>query len=248
MANPMAVTLDSLNAATDNFAQHYFINGCDSGFNGKDFGISWSIFSSNIQAFIDQHKLAANTVALVFEYNFDTQSNTFFLQMLICTMTPSPLPNTYTLLTSQPYPIQWYELRGGMMNPIMPPPAPYSLNYLNNLFYCSLPVCDPGSSQPLSSNPGLFPQSVVFPWLVEVQQMYSDNGQPANATINFASGCFDQGQQAPLQFPHDIILYLRDQNGNMLVDNQSYKLDFQMKAADMGTLCPSMCGVYVQPS
>jgi hypothetical protein len=246
MANPMAVSLDALNTATGNFTQRYFVNQCSCSFQGQVVSVPWSSFSNAVNNFITSTGVAADTVAIRFVYCYDAAANCLYLRMQICTMQPSTVNKTYFLV---PNPSAWYSLNNGQVTATADSGL-FDQPYLDNFYYCNSQICNPTTSQCLATDVmgTLYARNIVFPWSIEILQMYLDNNSPQGASINFAAGSFDHGTGAQLQFPQGLIIYLRDNNGTILVDNNSYQADFTMKACDMGTICPINCGVYIQPS
>ena len=92
----------------------------------------------------------------------------------------------------------------------------------------------------------IFVRNLVFPWTQELQKINTDNGSPSNAIICFAAASHDNTSPV-VDHPHALAIYLRKHDGTALMDDKEYALEFQMKAGDMGSLCPSNCGVYILP-
>ena len=245
-ANPMVITLDHFNTMRENFKQHYFLSKCNSNFGGQDIQIPWMSFSLVVENFIKSTQIKPDTVALRFVLCYDSMKNELYLRLQICTMVPiAGKPNAFNLDTKN---CAWYTIANGSIAPTGVI-DPYDQNYLNNFYYCDANICSPDSLVNLASDTGAekFVRNLVFPWTEEIQKLHIDNGSPTNATICFAAGSHDKSSPV-LDHPHALVIYLRKYDSTPLLDNKEYPLEFQMKAGDMGTLCPTFCGVYVLPT
>ena len=239
--NPMVVTLDHFNDMRTNFQQHYFLSNCNSSFGGQDIQISWSSFYNAVHNFMTAGGCAANAVALRFVLCYDTNSNALYLRMQICTMT-SAGQGTYNLVTSN---CAWYVITNGSIATTTVTDL-YDQNYLDNFYYCDSGTCSANTVVNLASDTSetVFVRNLVLPWGLEVQKVYTDDGQPNNATICFAA--VSPGNSSPaVTYPHSIAVYLRNGNGVALLDNTTYTQPFKNKAADFGTICPPNCNVYI---
>ena len=243
--NPMVITLDHFNRMREHFKQHYFLSNWNSNFGGQDIQIPWSSFSLVVQNFINTYNVSPDTVALRFVHCYDSNSNELYLRLQICTMTPDPSkPDTYNLVTTN---VAWYTIANGSIAPTGVIDL-QDQNYLNNFYYCNAAICSPAHLVNLASDTGAlkFVRNLVFPWTQELHKLHVDNGSPANASVCFAAASHNNTSPV-LDHPHALAIYLRKHDGTPLMDNKEYALEFQMKAADMGTLCPSNCGVYIIP-
>jgi hypothetical protein len=149
-------------------------------------------------------------------------------------------PGTFDLVTD---PCAWYQIKGGQISAtdvttLVDP------DYINNFFYCpQANDCPPEALQKLADGTS-FVHNLVFPWLIEVSQMFKDNDSPAGVSLGFWAYSYTS-QQAGISV-HSLALLLKDDNG-IMVDNVVYTPTFKMKACDMGTLCPDKCGLYILP-
>ena len=235
----MSVTLDSFNNSRKNFKQRYFLSGCNTVFGGQDIQVSWSSIASAVSDFISSNNVPAATVALRFVYCYDATTNELYLRLQICTMTADPLiPNQYNLNAS---PTAWYEIRNGSFASTTSTQLSDD-DYFNYFYYCNAAACSAATVQNLAADTTIYAKNIVFPWKAEILQMYADNSSPANAGICFGACSFQAA--TPIDFPHSLVIYLRDDTGNALLDNTPTDT-FEMKGADYGTLCPSRCNVYI---
>jgi hypothetical protein len=78
--------------------------------------------------------------------------------------------------------------------------------------------------------------------------MYLQNGSPANASVCFGACSFATAGLGPVMFPHGMVIYLKNSNGEALLNNENYIVVFENKGCDVGTVCPPNCNVYILPS
>ena len=243
--NPMVITLDHFNTMRENFKQHYFLSQCNANFGGQDIQIPWPSFALAVQNFIQDTHANPNNVALRFVLCYDTQKNELYLRLQICTMIASAKqPNTFILDTTK---CAWYTIANGSIAPTGVTDL-FDQNYLNSFYYCEANICSPASLINLASDKDAtrFVRNIVFPWTAELEKIYNDNGTPPNASVCFAAASEVKGSPV-VTYPHTLAIYLRQGDGTMMIDNKEYPVEFKMKAGDMGTLCPSVCAVYVLP-
>jgi hypothetical protein len=241
--NSMIVSLEDFVSGRNNFQSRYYLAACNSDFGGQDIELSWAAFAGVISDFISNNSVAASSVALRFVYCYDGTGNTFYLRMQICTMSQDPTAqNVYNLNSS---PVAWYVITNGSITSTTVTTTSDSA-YLNNFYYCSSDSCSSQTLQKLGDAPSNYTQNIVFPWSAELNQMYIDNSSPTGATICFASCAYPSQSAATCSYPHNLVIYLRDHNGDAMMNNTKSS-DFCMKGADCGTMCPSICDVYVTP-
>ena len=244
MSNPMAFTLDQFNTGRTNFQQHYYLSGCNTDFDGQDIKILWADLAGAVNSFITGNNVPAASVALRFVYCYDSPANSMYLRLQILTMTADPVKaNTYNLNAT---PCAWYKITEGTLEST----TDTSLSdaaYLSDFYYCNGGKCNAENTQELSANLGVYAQNIVFPWSLEIAQLYTDNGSPAGAKVAFASIANNEGAAAPVQYPHSLAIYLIDAGGQAMLNNNPSN-GFTGKAADLGTLCPFNCGIYQSPS
>ena len=244
MANPMAITLDQYNAGVANFQAHYFLNHCSTSFTGQDNQVNWSDFADAVNNFITNNSLDPATIALRFVFCYDAANTNLYLRVQILTMTADPkIANQYNLNAN---PSIWYVIDNGSMTTT----SVHDLmdnSFFNNFYYCNAASCTDSCLQSLGANSSVYTQNVVFPWIAEVAQMYADNSDPSGGKIGFTCCSYPAADGAPTAYPETLVIYLTNASDNKLIDN-SVVSGFQSKAADMGTLCRFVCGVYIAPN
>jgi len=243
MANPMAITLDQYNTGIANFQAHYFLDHCSTSFTGQDTQMNWSDFAGAVNSFIATNNVTPADVALRFVFCYDAGNTNLYLKVQILTMTAdTQIAGQYDLNDN---PSVWYTITpNGLVSTT--DHALMDSTFFNNFYYCDAASCTENSLQPLSANSGNYSQNIVFPWIAEVAKMYADNSSPTGSKIGFTLCSYQAAQGAPVAFPETLVIYLTDANGAKLIDNNTAN-GLQMKAADMGTLCPFVCDVYVMP-
>lgn len=242
--NPMVITLDHFNKMRDHFKKHYFLSNCNVNFGGQEIQVPWNSFSLAIHNFINANNVPPHTVAIRFVHCYDVKLNVLYLRMQILTMSPvAGQPRTFAL---NDRPCAWYKLANGTIVPTSDT-ALFDQDYLNYFYYCDSHQCSPATLHNLAADQGgvLYARTVTMPWGQELSQLYADNGSPANATL-----CLDAASRMSLvppsvKFEHSIVLYLRKHDGTPMLDNNPGGLPFHNKGADMGTMCPPYCGVYI---
>lgn len=243
MSNPVFVTLDQFNAGRTNFQNHYFLESCNSTFYGQDIRLDWGKFYAAVTGFIKKYSADPSTIALRFVYCYDTASTSLYLRLQILTMSAdTTIANQYNLNAT---PSAWYSITEAGIAETKVSDLSDSA-YLSGFYYCDSGSCSASSVQQLSADSDSFAQNIVFPWALEVLQMYADNGNPTGGCIGFAACAFTGDSSEPVAYPHTLVLYLTDSSGQALIDNNPCT-GFQGKAADYGTLCPEKCNVYISP-
>lgn len=237
--NPMVVNLDAFNAGRNNFRQQYFLDQCNTSFGGQETTVSWSAISNAVSQFIGSTGCSAETVALRFVHCYDPTMNSLYLRMQICTMEASGTPNVYNLVTD---PCAWYQIYNGQLTTTTDTTLRDD-NYFTYFYYCTSAPCSEETLQNLADDTSLYVCNQVLPWSIEIQKMFSDNNGPQGAILCFAACSY--AQSSGVGFPHALYVFLRNAQGVAMIDNQTYPNAFQMKACDMGTLCPAHCDVYV---
>jgi len=248
--NPEVISLAEYEAGRANFVASYFLNDCNTAFGGQDFDVPWANFYSAVTGFISTYGVDPATVALRFVYCYDTAANALYLRMQILTMTADEgVPDTFNLVPTQ---CAWYKLENGAITST----SITSLsdpNYLNYFYYCAEPTCTEATSQNLAADitDTLYARTVTFPWAAEVLAMYTDNGLTGDGSICFGATSYvdgGEGALSPIEYPHGMVIYLKDADGNALIDNNTEIVLFHNKGCDMGTLCPPCCDIYIVPT
>ncbi len=248
--DPQVIDLTSYETGRQNFRNHYFLEGCNSVFGGQDIAIPWDELNNSVNTFCAQYSLDPGMVALRFVYCYSIDSTELFLRVQLLTMIQQPPPNnnTYTLVDT---PCAWYQVSDAGMVPT----ADTNLDdimYLTNFYYCDYGnQCDVTQLQQLAGDGGIeFARTDTFPWQNEIWQMYIDNGSPTAAKICFGACSYvkkSDGSQLEI-WPHGLVLYLQNSEGEDMLDDNTYIVLFENKGCDMGTLCPTNCGVYIDPA
>lgn len=240
MSDPRVVDLSTFNTRRSNFQAHYFLSNCNTSFGGQDFGVNWDDFATLVNSFATDNNISISDVALRFVLCYDATANVLFLRVQICSMTASGTPGTYNLVTT---PSAWFALKNGSITTTTDTSLSDS-TYMNNFYYCGTTPCSSGSSELLANNT-IYVKNLVFPWESEILAMYQDNSSPSSATLNFAATSYVRASGTDVQYPHDLVLYLKNSSGTALLDNTTYAATFENKGADYGTMCPSYCNVYI---
>jgi hypothetical protein len=247
--DPRVIDLEDYLTGRENFKKHYFLAACNPIFGGQDIAISWDSLNNAVNTFCSTYTINPSTVALRFVYCYDPNMTSLYLRVQLCTMVPQPGPPTsiYNLVDTQ---CAWYQITQGSLVPTQDTNLDDSV-YLNNFYYCdNHDMCNTATLQQLSSDGGVvFARTVTFPWIAEILQMYIDNGSPSGATISFGSCSYVKKSDGSTEtiWPHGLVLYLSDYEGNAFLNNEQYIVLFANKGCDMGTLCPPHCNVYISP-
>lgn len=247
----LALTASQTNAARTAFTDHYFVSSTgDSSFSSQ-FDVSWDDFLYSVQDLMTNIGATEEDLVLQFfhRYNADTQS--WFL-----TMGGSIMGDVLRRIGNNDV----YRVTPGTYRYDLSADGIYSSDfegnaapdYFNNFYYKT----GPETYSALSSDTlhTTYVSSVSICWLKEIYQLYLDNNPSPGSTVRlvFASVSFDCPQPDPysnVEWPHTICLYLNI-DGNDALDNSPTPSGvlFKMRAADAGTTCPPMIGVYVMPA
>ncbi len=242
----MAVTLDQYELGRSNFQACYFLSSCNTEFGGQEIGIPWSSLSDAVNDFITDNSVAASSVALRLVYCFDGSSQALYLRMQILTMTLQTGSSTIYDLNQSPS--VWYQISSDGLATTTDTSLSNSA-YLNKFFYCPAVTCSSETVQQLSADASIYAQYAVFPWEAEVQKLYVDNGSGTDMTIVFAACSFAGLATDAVLYPHTLVLYLKNSSGDKMLDNIQSKSSnsFSMKGADMASICPLCCNLYISP-
>lgn len=246
--DPRVIDLEEYNKGRDNFKAHYYLAGCNSSFGGQDIEINWDDLNNAVNTFCTTYSINQNVVALRFVYCYDPATLVLLLRLQICSLNQPITQGTtvYPLVTT---PSAWYQISQGSMIPTQNTSLD-DTTYLTNIYYCDYGVnCMPETTSQLGSDGGTeFARNVTYPWQNEIWQMYVDNGSPSGAKICFGACSYvkrSDGSTLTI-WPHGLVLYLKN-NGTPCLNDEDYIVLFENKGADMGTLCPTECGVYIAP-
>jgi len=247
--DPQVIDLTSYETGRQNFRNHYFLEGCNSVFGGQDISVPWNELNNAVSAFCGEYSLDPSTIALRFVYCYSPDSTELFLRVQLLTMIQQSPPNenTYTLVDN---PCAWYQVSDAGMVPTQDTGL-NDVMYLTNFYYCDNgALCDVAQLQQLAGDNGTeFARTDTFPWQAEILQMYIDNGSPVNASICFGACSYvyiNEGQGDI--WPHGLVIYLKNAEGQDMLDDNTYIVLFENKGCDMGTLCPPYCNEYIAPT
>lgn len=244
--NPMVITQAEYNEGRINFKNHYFLENCNTLFGGQDIVLPWDELNTAVNDFM----LNTDTEqpALRFVYCYSTDKLRMYLRLQLCKMEEvAAIAGTYALLMKDSV---WYKIDDGQMV-ATPDHQLYDELYLDQFYYCDASECSNQTVQQLSADEteSLYTRNITFPWFQEVVAMYEGNGSPEDAYICFGACSYVNGSDgnAPVEFPHGLVLYLRNSNGEAMLNNENELVIFSNKGCDMGTQCPPTCNVYVTP-
>jgi hypothetical protein len=242
IANTKAVTRSGFDTARSNFQNHYFLDQCDTNFDGQDIQIPWNDFADAVDSFIAQARCNPMDVALRFVHCYDATNNYLYLRLQICTMVKQQNSgNVYDLVTTDS---EWYQIENGSMNSTTNTDLSDD-DYLNNFYYCDAAACSPSTATQLATDGGtLFARNLVFPWGLQIAKLYTDNNSPKGASICFGA-CSFSNQGAGAAYQHGVVIYLRTEDGTELLNNTVSGAIYDCKGADMATICPPCCNVYI---
>lgn len=247
----MCITADEYNQGRANFVSHYVKASCDNVFLGQDIQIPWATLQACVNAFMAKTKYTE--VALRFVYCFDVAANALYFRLQICKMDEvAQTPGTYNLIETD---AAWYKIIGTSMTPSTADVTYSNTPYKTNFYYCANPPCSSagGNTQQLAADTTdtLYARTITFPWVMEILEMYKQNGSPANAKICFGATSYVHANsgESNIAFPHGVVMYLRTYAGVALLNNDMDTISvFHNKGVDYGTLCPKQCNVYVLPA
>lgn len=248
--DPRVISLEVLNDGKDNFEMHYYYTSAQAAFGGKVIDALWDDLNNAVQDYMNQTGAEEAEVALRFVHCFEPgPAGNLFLRLQLCKMISSPTPpppgasEVFDLDTAGAL---WYEIKDGTINPTSDESLVGQV-YFDDFYY----KVEPQSQEllPLNGEPDKFVRNLVLPWADEILKMYDQNGQIEGAGVHFAACSYETSpERANVLWPHGMVVYLSDSNGNPLLDNNKYISVFHNKGADFGTLCPAQCNVYVAPA
>ncbi|MCB0700028.1 MAG: hypothetical protein H6551_00365 [Chitinophagales bacterium] len=245
--DPRVISLQEYTDGRANFDLHYYYTSAEAAFGGKVNDAQWDDLQNAVDNYCSTAGVPHAEVALRFVHCFDPVPGNMYQRLQICRMVPQPPSGSneeiFDLDTTD---AQWYEIKDGAFNPT-PDDDLYGQDYLNDFYYKVEPQTM--EMEQLVLGPDKYVKNLVFPWENEVLRMYAENGSPASAGIHFAACSYtaEYPGYANVDWPHGMVIYLSDSNGQPYLNNEDYITIFHNKGADMGTLCPPNCGVYIAP-
>lgn len=242
----MVITQEEYNEGRINFKNHYFLENCNALFGGQDIIISWEELKTAVNEFIVNS--GAAEPALRFVYCYDENNVRMYLRVQLCKMEElEEAAGTYALVSADS---EWYVLDDGQIATTADDGL-YDYMYLNKFYYCDAAECSNQTVQQLAADEteSLYTRNITFPWVQEIVAMYEGNGAPSGAYICFGACSYVYGSDgnAPIEYPHGLVIYLRDSTGKAMLNNENELVTFSNKGCDMGTQCPPTCDVYVTP-
>jgi hypothetical protein len=245
-AQNTVISLSAYQAGRTNFQQHYFLDNCNTQFDGREVVIASSDFIAAIDNFIKNSSADPDTIALRFVHCYDPGLNILYLRMQICTMYPNP--NNATIYILDTTYCEWYEIKGGTITGTSVTDL-YDTNYLNYFYYCATGSCSRNDVQQLAADTQevKYARNVVLPWGLEISLMYQQNGDPVDGYISFGAASY-YTPNGPIAYQHTLYVSLQDSQKNPMMDDNIYQDPYEMKGCDLATVCPICCGVYVSAS
>lgn len=247
-SDPRVINLEDYENGRANFSLHYYYTEMEAAFTRDVIDVPWNSLQAAVDNYVLETSVPENEVALRFVHCFDTVNHALYYRLQICQMvlssTPPP-PGTlavYDLVTTG---AKWYDVKNYTLSPTLHTSLG-NAPYLNNFYYKDEPQAT--TMQRLMDGPGIYVKNLTLPWAQEIKLMYQENGSPVDATINFAASSYiEPPQYSNVMWPHGMIAYLKDSEGTLLLDDESYVSIFHNKGADLATQCPPNCNIYIMP-
>lgn len=247
--DPRVIDLQEYLDGRANFSLHYYYTTAEATFGGQVIDAQWDDLQAAVENYCTQTGVKPQNVALRFVHCFEPGiAGHLFLRVQICKMVLSsepPPPGSSAVYDLDTTGSLWYEINNGAIAPT-PDESLDGPAYLSNFYY----KIDSQSAdmERLIDGPDTYVQNLVLPWGDEILQMYIQNQSPTNAGVHFAACSYiTSPERSNVEWPHGMVIYLSDSKGPLL-DNNTYITIFHNKGADMATLCPPDCNVYLMPS
>lgn len=246
-----AVTADEVQAGIDHFNEHYTVASFGT-YEGAIYYVNWKQFRDCVRNYMTEFpSVAEENIAIRFVHAYEAASEVLYMRMQICEMALTSI----TIHSSPTYEIldngnsAWYDLKQESITSTTNTSTTDEV-YLESFIY--MPTGTAAVSENLSEDGGFrFVRVMAYPWKNEVLQLYVDNGEPdENQTqLYFASASYTESLPGTtnVQWPHGLVMYLAV-NYEPMLDNNNYVSMFHYKGADMGTMCPPNCAVYIAPN
>lgn len=247
--DPRVISLEDYMNGRANFDLHYYYTSSESGFGGQVIDARWDDLQAAVTDYVNTSGTPEAEVALRFVHCFGSIEENMYLRLQLCRLVPSELPvppgaqAIYDLDTTNS---KWYEIRNGMFS-VTNDEQLFGVIYLDNFYYKAEPQA--ADMECLKDGPAKYVKNLVLPWASEIQLMYAENGSPENAGVHFAACSYTEQnpEYSHVEWPHGLVVYLSDSGGHAMLDNNTYISIFHNKGADMATICPPNCNVYIQP-
>lgn len=244
--DPRVISLQEYIDGKANFSLHYYYTSEQSAFGGKTVEIPWVDLYNAVYTFYTANSIPANEVALRFVYCFDTVSGEICYRLQLCRMINPHTEGEYTVYDLDDTVCAWYEIKNGLFNTTADHLL-FGQEYLDNFYYKTEPQSM--ELECLNTGPGKYVKNIVFPWTEEIYKMYQENNSPQGGGVHFASCSYMHpgGQYSAVEWPHGMVIFLSDAQGQPLLDDQDYITMYHNKGADFGTPCPPSCDQYKEP-
>lgn len=248
--DPRVISMEIYQDGRDNFDMHYYYTSAQAAFSGQVTDALWDDLNNAVQDYVNQTGVEESEVALRFVHCFEPGSDSqLFVRLQICKMVPSatpPPPGSSEVFDLDTNGALWYEIKNGAIT-TTPDESLFGQEYFDNFYY----KVEPQSQmlEALNAVQDKYVRNLVLPWADEILKMYIQNGNPPGAGVHFAACSYETSpERANVLWPHGMVIYLSDSNGEPLLDDNNYISLFHNKGADFGTLCPPHCDEYIKPN
>ncbi len=250
-------TQAELFAATYSFSQHYSLVQNQSFTNSLN--VNYNSLKSVIVAFAQAVGIGSKDVGLTFIHRFDADSSAWFICIELCELKLSgKTPDgreIYNIIAHGSY--CRYDLTTAGLVTTTLPSAYFDQLYYNNLLYRENPIETPVSLNSLDPGKNIFVKNITFPWK-EIKALYDHNDaitefiNPVVCLQSCSSDLPYMHQDSNVNWPHGIWMYMKDEDssGNIIarLGTPNSETSFYNQAADVGSMCPPRCAVYLKPS
>lgn len=243
--NPMEVTLDDFEQAVKDFEDHYSLEEGSHEFTGADYAVEYDDLEACITDFADEYDVNPEDIGVRFIHCFNPEDQVLYMRMQLCTMqaTDDVIDGHRVYSLNLEYTAKaWFSVTEGTIA------ATEDYNQEDESYRNSFYYKTPDGSYELLADGTTFVNSLTYPWYYEIQAMYTQNGSPDDAKIHFASGSYLVEAEGEIPWPHGLIMYLEDADGDIMMNDNDYISMFTYKGADFGTACPPHCNVYIAPT
>lgn len=246
--DPRVISLQAYLDGRANFSLHYYYTSTEASFGGQVLDIQWMDLQNAVNDFMTESGTPQSEVALRFVHCFDEIPGNLYLRLQICQMVPQVVQSgeelIYDLITTD---ANWYEIKGSQFTATTDESLTGPV-YMNSMFYKTEPQA--AEMQRLADAPDTYVHNLVLPWEQEILQMYLDNAENHEVQgVHFAACSYTEPTpgRSNVEWPHGMVIFLSDSEGKTLLNNRDYLSIFHNKGADLATLCPPTCGVYIAP-
>lgn len=249
-SDPRVISKAALQFGEQNFSLHYYYTHEQAAFGGTVIRTPWTNIENAVATYMQGSGTPEAEVAIRLVHCFNLSTTSMYLRMQVCKMVPTPIPPppnmqmVYDLDTANSL---WYVITEEEFGETADHEL-FDQTYLDNFFYKLEPQHH--HMERLIDGPTKFVKNLVLPWAAELKLMFEENGHPEAADVNFAACSYTEPLypgHSNVEWPHGLVIYLSEGDHDML-DNKTYIHIFHNKGADMSTLCPPNCNVYIAPA